>query len=402
MKKKRATIKKKIKYFAEEKILFWMSFLIVCSILFSIKFSGEIQLYYSQKVEDKVLTAYYDEDAYVVEGLPKMVDVVLEGNEMQVKSVATKNEFNAVVDLKNLSEGQHIVPIEIKSTPKNVIAEADPQNVSILIKQKVSRNKPIQIDYINKDKLDPKNELGDAVLSTEEAVITGAKDVVEKVVSVKAIVDVSDTELLTEYEAPLYAMAEDGTRLDLQIEPNFITVTIPTDTPSKTVPFNVSIEGLPGNKAVESISLSEKEVTVFAPKKVLASIAEVKVLIPYDKIKDTGEVNLEMTPPQTITEYSVTKLNVKASIVDKAERVLTNVPVELKNVPIDLAVESSPVTNVKLKGAQSVIERVQLSDIALFADAKTLKVGANDLPVLYESLLSNVEIIVDNVKININ
>ena len=93
-----------------------MSFLIVCSILFSIKFSGEIQLYYSQKVEDKVLTAYYDEDAYVVEGLPKMVDVVLEGNEMQVKSVATKNEFNAVVDLKNLSEGQHIVPIEIKSS----------------------------------------------------------------------------------------------------------------------------------------------------------------------------------------------------------------------------------------------------------------------------------------------
>lgn len=384
----------------QEKVTLWMSFLIVCSVLFTIKFSGEITLYYSQKIEDKVLTAFYDEEKYVIEGLPKMVDVIVEGSEAQVKNVVTKNELNAVVDLRSLTEGQHIVPIEIQSVSKNVVAEANPQNVSILIKPKVSQERMIQLDYINQEKKDNRVELGEPTISSEVATVTGAKDIVEKVVSVKALVDVSNPEGLVNYEAPLYAMGEDGSRLEVQIEPSFVTVSIPNDVPSKTVPFKVSIEGLPDDKAIERISLSKEEVTIYAPKHILNSITDVKVAIPYDKIGEAGEVNLEIEPPASVTEYTVTKLNVKVSIVDKASVVLEDVVVELRNVPSNLVINEQLKTSVVLKGAKSVIQNIKASDLKLYVEGKAMKRGSNELSVLCDTIIANVDIVVDKISVD--
>lgn len=400
--KKKVSIKDRISYFIQEKALLWTSFLIVCSVLFTIKFSGEIKLYYSQKLEDKVLTAIYDEEKYVVEGLPKMVDIVVEGGEAQVKRVIAKNELTATVDLSNLAEGQHIVPIEVKPSISNAVVEANPHNVSILIKPKVSQERAIQLDYINQEKLDNRVELGEAKVSSEVVTVTGAKDAVEKVVAVKALVDVSNPDNLIEYQAPLYAMAEDGSRLEVQIEPAVITVSISSDIPSKTVPFKVSVDGLPDNKAIESISISEELVTIYAPKHILNSISDVKVSIPYDKIKETGEVNIEITPPSSVTEYSVIKLNAKVSVVNKESVVLSNAPVELRNVPSNLVIQEQPITSVTLKGAKSVIEKISVNDLKLYVDGKTVKKGLNELTVLCDTVKPNVDIITDKVQVDVN
>lgn len=400
--KKKVSIKEKINYFIQEKALLWTSFLIVCSVLFMIRFSGEIKLYYSQKLEDKVLTAIYDEEKYVVEGLPKMVDIVVEGGEAQVKRVIAKNELTANVDLSNLAEGQHIVPIEVKPSINNVFVEANPQNVSILIKPKVSEERTIQLDYINQEKKDSRVELGEAMVSSQTVVITGAKDAVEKVVAVKALVDVSNPADLIEYQAPLYAMGEDGTRIEVQIEPAVITVSIPSDTPNKTVPFKVSVDDLPDDKAIESISLSEELVTIYAPKHILNSISDIKVLIPYDKINEAGEVNVEITPPSSVTEYTVTKLNVKVAIVKKESVILENVPVELRNVPSNLVIKEQPVTSVTLKGAKSVIGQISVNDLKLYVDGKTVKKGLNELTVLCDTVKPNVDIITDKVQVDAN
>lgn len=367
-----------------------------------IRFSGEIKLYYSQKLEDKVLTAIYDEEKYVVEGLPKMVDIVVEGGEAQVKRVIAKNELTANVDLSNLAEGQHIVPIEVKPSINNVFVEANPQNVSILIKPKVSEERTIQLDYINQEKKDSRVELGEAMVSSQTVVITGAKDAVEKVVAVKALVDVSNPADLIEYQAPLYAMGEDGTRIEVQIEPAVITVSIPSDTPNKTVPFKVSVDDLPDDKAIESISLSEELVTIYAPKHILNSISDIKVLIPYDKINEAGEVNVEITPPSSVTEYTVTKLNVKVAIVKKESVILENVPVELRNVPSNLVIKEQPVTSVTLKGAKSVIGQISVNDLKLYVDGKTVKKGLNELTVLCDTVKPNVDIITDKVQVDAN
>lgn len=401
MVRKKGEIKKRIKTFAEEKVLVWMSFLIVCSILFNLKFSGEIKLYYSQKVEDKVLTAVYDEENYVVEGLPKMVDVMLEGNEAQVKSVATKNEFNAVVDLTKLTLGQHIVPIEIQSVNQDVVAEANPQNVSIIIKQKISQEREAQIEFINEEKLDSKIELGEPIVSNPSVVITGAKDLIEKVVSVKAIVDLSNVESLTNYEAPLYAMGADGTKLEVAIEPSFVTVSVPYEVPSKTVPFKFSITDLPNDKVVESITASKSEVTVYAPEDVLKTITSVEVPIPYEKIKETGSVNVDITPPSIVSEYSVVELNIAVSVAEKARKTFNNVPVAVNNIPSGLKLVNKITTSVTVEGAESEISKIKLSDLKLSVNAAQSSQGGTKLPVLYEPLGATVELIIDKVEVKL-
>ena len=144
------------------------------------------EVLYGQKVK-----ATYNNNSYVVEGLPKSVDVTLIGRKVDLYLAKQLATGVVTADLSGLGEGMHTIKLEYDCSIRSVEYKLAPSSVNITIYPKVSQTRTAGIEVINKNKLDKKLSIGEVTLSNSEIVIKGAEHTLNKVATVKALVDVS-------------------------------------------------------------------------------------------------------------------------------------------------------------------------------------------------------------------
>ena len=66
----------------------------------------------AEVLKDQIIEANYNEEAYVVEGLPEAVDITLMGNRSDLFIAKQSSASKVTVDLSNLKPGTHKVNIE--------------------------------------------------------------------------------------------------------------------------------------------------------------------------------------------------------------------------------------------------------------------------------------------------
>lgn len=370
----------------------WVSFFVVLMVYISSNFSGTFSWNYAEDVRGKPLVALYDTEKYVVEGLPKTVDLTLEGKEVLVKNTIKKNQFNVYADLSSLSAGHHIVNLNYDTIPSGLAVQINPKSVSVLIKEVVELEKNVQIDYINRDVMDSTVVLGTPVVDTKTVKVQGAKDVVNEVVSIKAIVDVSDHTKLSDYEATLYAMNKNGDKMDVSIEPNEIVVNIPYAIPNKKIPIKFNVTDLPEGKIIKSIKSSTNELSVFAPQEVLNLYESIPLDIPYERFKNNGTTVLNIEPPVNVSKIDPGKIELKLELADKVEKTIEQVAVGVKNLSNGLKIKDSLKVDVTVSGLYEVVEKIDEKSIALSVDVKDLKEGVYTLPIVVENQAEPLEV----------
>ena len=81
---------------------------------------------YAEILYDQPVTAVYNEELYVVEGLPKKVDITLVGEKRHIFLAKQSPSKGVSVDLTGLSEGNHKVTLKYSQKLKSLDYKLDP------------------------------------------------------------------------------------------------------------------------------------------------------------------------------------------------------------------------------------------------------------------------------------
>ena len=277
----------------------------------------------AEVLKDQTVEAVYNEEAYVVEGLPDKVDITLMGSRSDLFIAKQSTTSKVTGDLTGLKPGTHKVDIEYMRPNDSVDYSVNPSVATVNIYPKVSESKTLTTDLLNQDSLDEKLIVDNVTPEVDKVVIKGTDDEnainsLTKVATVKALVDVSslnnqEVGTVTLKDVPLKAYDSDGNSLDIEIVPSKIEVNVDLSSPSKTVPIKVVPKGdITFGKAISSISLSQSNVTVYGQQEVLDNLEYVPVEVDVDGLKEDREYKLELDKPKGVKSMSVN--NVTANI----------------------------------------------------------------------------------------
>ena len=142
------------------------------------------EVLYGQKV-----SVTYNNNSYVIEGLPKSVDVTLIGRKVDLYLAKQLSGGVVTADLSKLGEGMHTIKLDYDCAINSVKYKLDPSVVNVTVYPKISQTRIAAIDIVNKNKLDKKLSIGSVELENPEIVIKGSEHVLNEVSNVKALVD---------------------------------------------------------------------------------------------------------------------------------------------------------------------------------------------------------------------
>jgi YbbR domain-containing protein len=197
-----------------------------------------------ETVTNVPVIAYYDEDNLVVFGVPKSVNVTLEGPASILKTTAVQRDFEIYVDLTNYELGTHNVTLKYKDISDKLTVKIDPATIQVTIQEKVSKDFSVDVDFIHKNKMPDGYSVEQPIVKPHVVSITGAKDVVDRVALVKARVDLDNASETVQQESRVIAYDREGKILNVDINPSVVEVTVPIASPSKSVPLKIIERGL--------------------------------------------------------------------------------------------------------------------------------------------------------------
>lgn len=341
----------------------------------------------TEQLKDIPVDIKIDKEKYVVTGVPKTVDVSLEGNASVLRPTAIQKKLDLYVDLTNLDEGEHSVEINHGSLPKGLKAYIEPKNVDVTIEKRATESYHVNVDYINKDKLAKGAELGEATIEPSTVSVTSSESVINQIALVKVLVDVKDVEKsINKREVPVNVYDVQGNKLDVQIEPENVMVSVDVSNPSKEVSLKVPTKGeVPEDYEVESIKPDKDKLTVFASNEDLRDIDEVKTEeVDLSKIKESGKVDVSIDVPE---DAEVKEEKVPVTVELKQKKTIKDAQVNVENLPSGLTTTFSDGTNnppkiaVEVEGDESDVKDLEASDLEAGIDLKGLKAGTHDVPV---------------------
>ena len=235
---------------------------------------------------DQPISATYNEEAYVVEGLPETVDITLIGRKSDVYLAKQLPTNDITVDLTGLEPGVHKVNLRYKKALSSVEYKLDPSVATIVIYEKVSEEKEINYEVINKDKIDSKLMVEDVTLSTDKVFVKGNEATLNEVASVKALIDlknlvnqeVGDQELK---DVKLVAYDSDGKKVNAEIVPGKVNATVKIASPQKEVPIRVipkNYQKIVFGKAISNITPDITKVTIYGQSDKLEKITYILII----------------------------------------------------------------------------------------------------------------------------
>ncbi len=362
---------------------------------------------------DKVVNAEYNEEAYVIEGLPETVDVTLIGKRANLylaKQFSSNLQISA--DLRDLEPGKHRVSLKTNRGLSGVDYKIDPSTATIVVYEKVSETREVDYDVLHKDKLNTKLVINNIDLSRNDCIIKGAEYKLATVATVKALVDINNINNPKEgtinlKDVPLIAYDASGNTVDVEIVPAKVDANIEIKSPSKTVPVEVVPKGeLAFGKSIASIETNVPTVTIYGDEDILESLESVPVEIDVTKLAENKEYNLNIPKPSGVRDMSVKTINIKLTVSDVTTKEFTEVQIKSINYDsskyrVQAASEADSSVTVIVKGSADVLEQIQKEDIYATIDLSgyeegeyevEVKVTGKDLKATYESKTKTVKI----------
>lgn len=350
-------------------------------------FDSSAQVFKNQTVE-----AIYNEEAYVVEGLPETVDITLIGSKADLYIANQSSEHTVTVDLTGLEPGTHKVNIEYNQGLNGLEYSVNPSVATVIIYDKVSDTRSLDYDILNEDKLDKKFVIEDVNLDTDEVTIRGAEHKLDEVTSVKALIDVEDlttTEVGTQTidDVTLKAYDKDGNVVDVEFVPEKVKAEVTIASPSKEVSLNFVPKGkMPFGKAISSYSFSQNKITIYGPADVLKKIDSINVEVDVTSISSDTDLDVTLKKPSGVKSLSEnsTKLDLKVTDIASDPAIFTvsltgiNVADGLVAQPVD---EDNGTIEVEATGAKSVLDSISSEDITAYVNLKDYKEGTYDVKV---------------------
>lgn len=348
------------------------------------------EVFYNQPVK-----AVYNEEAYVIEGLPETVDITLIGRTADLYLAKQLPSHEVTVDLTGLKVGTHKVKLKYTQAVSSINYKLDPSETNIVIYPKVSETRTLDVDILNRDSLDNKLVISDVEIDSDEVIIKGAEHQLKEVASVKALLDVkniSNPEVgkIEVADIPLVAYDKNGKVIDIEIVPKTITAKVTISSPNKEVPIKVLTKGeLTFGKAIESIESSITKVRIYGDEEKLKDIEFVPITIDIDNLKEDQTFNVTIKKPVGVRSMSETKASITVALGTETSKEINDVYVEYINLGSGLSVQAASESDTKLaviaKGSKNALDSLETSDVKASVDLSGLGVGTYEIEVKVET-----------------
>ena len=365
-------------------------------------------------IPNQIVTAEYNEESYVVEGIPKTADIVLMGRKSDLYLAQQLGDHNISLDLSGFTPGTHKVNLKYTNSISSLQYKLDPSSVTVVIYPIVREFRTVTTDVINTDKLGEKLLVSSVTLDRDEVIIKSYAQKLETVASVKAIVDVNalsatSAGTYTLENVKLVAYDDKGTEIkDVEVLPETLTATVVVSSPSKTVPIKIVPVGeVASGSAIASITSSVTKVTLYAEESVLSKIDNVEVSIDVNGLNADKTYQTSIEKPLGVRSLSDKNVTIKVTMEKETSREFNDISIEFQNLGKDLKVfgktENDTKVNVVVKGTSTILNSLTSEDIKAYVDLTDMtegdwevpvKVTGNDLKLSYTSKTQKVKIII--------
>ncbi len=347
------------------------------------------------------VTVNYNEEAYVVEGIPETVDIVLIGRKSDIYLAKQLGTNNVILDLSDYEarDSAYRVYLSYTKSIDSIDYKLDPSYVTVTIKDKISVTKTIDYDLINEKYLSEELSVESVELARSEVVVKGSEDAINDIASVKALIDLSD-EALTDVgtytlnNVRLVAYDSQGEVLDnIEIVPTTLSATITLDTYSKSVPIDVRTTGtLVTGKAIASILINNSNsysVTIYGDEEQISGITSVPVTINVDGegTNSTRNYNVTISRPTGVRALSENNASITVTFGDERQKEVELSTISSRNLASGYTANIIGTSSVPVivKGVQSVIDNVDASNINAYIDLEGYTPGEYDVEVKIEN-----------------
>lgn len=359
----------------------------------------------AEVITNQSVKVQYNKEAYVIEDLPETVDITLIGRKSDLYLAKQLGENEVVLDLTDYQprDEAYRVKLTYNQTINTLNYKLDPTYVYVTIKKKVSALKTITYDVINQDKLNeinPQLSVSNVELDKSEVVVKGSQDTLNKIASVKALVDLNNSKFTTQgsytlENLPIVAYDENGNILkNVEVVPESVSGVVTFTSYSKEVPVTVLTTGdLVAGKAISSITINGKndfKVTIYGEQSLIDSITSVPVTIDVSDQGNNGSktYNVTISKPTGVRYMTTTSATIVVSFGEAKQKTIDDVVVNTRNVPTGMSANAVSTedqkVSVQIIGVQSVIDSITADDIVAYIDLNGYTTGEHNVPVYVE------------------
>ncbi len=337
------------------------------------------------------LNATYNNEEYVIEGLPKTVDITLIGTKANLYLAKQLPTQDVTVDLSDLKPGVHKVNLKYKQSITSVEYKLDPSVVTVVVNNKQSETREIGVDTVNLDKLDSKLSISKIKLDSDEVIIKGTSENIANVSAIKALIDIkemvdpkSGSNILR--DVALIAYDSKGNKMNVEMVPSKVTATIDIESPSKEVPLKIQTTGnVVFGKAIREINSNVQKLTIYGDSKTLESTNSIVVKLDVNNLKNDKDYTVTIKKPTGIREISQKVANIKITLDDESTTEISGVRLSYinlnSNYTAQLIGENNTEISVILKGVESVIKNIDSTKVEAYVDLEGLGVGEHKVKI---------------------
>ncbi|WHY92141.1 CdaR family protein [Neobacillus cucumis] len=340
----------------------------------------------TETLNDVPVKVYYDTENLVVSGIPNKVKLTLKGPVTHIQNAKALRNFEVYVDLTKAKIGHQTVKLKIKDLSDKLKATIKPSRVNVSIQEKITQEYKVDTEF-NQGLLQEGFAAGQPVVEPNKVKITGAKNLIDRISYVKATLNVKDQINKTiSQEANIQVLDRDLNKLDVEVDPGTVRVTIPVKDISKKVPIDIKQIGTPpSGVTIDSITLDTKDAVIIGSEHALKN-AHVRVEVDVSKIDDNMTMDLPVIISNGITKVSPEM--VKATIVVKKqeEKTISAIPLKIDGLSDQYSAEINNPNNVDLmvNGPSSTIKKLTPKDFNVFIDVSNLKEGDHNVKIQVE------------------
>ncbi len=356
-----------------------------------------------ETIQDVKVEAYYDQDKYVVTGLPQNVDITLEGSNTSIIQTKMKEQFEIFTNLHGYEAGTYEVGLQYNGIPDSLKVKLQPSRVRVTIEPKKTKAFPIEVGYLNKNQIKEGYTAEKATVKPSFIEIAGTETQLEQVGAVRAYIDLKGVNETFTKEAKVVIYDKSGNTLNLQANPSVVNVTVPVAIPEKTFPIKITQKGdLQKGLTLKNITMEPTEIKVYGPKEVLDSIGALEdVVVDLSEITDTVTFDAAVAVPKGAVRIAPAKVKVTVQVeaeaevgaeveaeaeIDKQEqRTLDDISITVEGLEDKYELNFLDPSNGKLSadviGEAESIEKLDSSDVQVSVNVENLEPGTHDVAV---------------------
>ena len=285
------------RFLGRKQTLIVISLLVALCIFFIIDGESSATIdQYAEVLYDQPVTATYNEEAYVVEGVPKSVDITLIGRKSDLYLAKQIGEHEVVLDLSDYKPGTYKVKLKYNHNIDSVNYKLDPSTINVKISKKVSSEKNIEYDLLNEDKLNKKLSIKSVKLDRNSVYVRGSEETLNKIAKVKALIDLKAANLtekgtFTIDSIILVAYASDGSIIEnVETVPAKINASVVVDSYYAELPVKVTTTGnLKNGYAISNLTSSIQKVSVYGDEEAIKNLQYIEASLSVDDLSENDK-----------------------------------------------------------------------------------------------------------------